>query len=135
MYKKGFSLIEVIITIGILFLLTSAMIFLINPAEKILSARDGQRRVHVEALYGATSHYFFGNKAFPDCVTLSAVDIISCDQLVPDYPFELPEDPICGSEIETGYHIKKDEVLNEIGIKAICAEGKEEITVGAWSDE
>lgn len=135
MRKKGFSLIEVIITIGILFILAFAMILLINPAEKLLNARDSQRRIHVEALYGATSHYFFENKSFPDCVTLSAVDIISCNQLVPDYLFELPEDPICGSEIETGYHVKRDGVMNEFGIKAICAEGEEEITVGVWSDE
>ena len=100
-----------------------------------MDARDSQRRIHVEAIYGAASHYLFENKAFPDCVTLSAVDIISCNQLVPNYLFELPGDPICESEIETGYHIKRDDVTNEFGIKGVCAEGEEEITVGVWSDE
>lgn len=135
MHQKGFSLIEVIITIGILLLLTTAMIILVNPAEKLLNARDSQRRVHVEAAHGAMSHYFFENKVFPDCVTLSEQDLISCSELVPDYLFELPKDPVCGNETETGYHIKKDDITNEFGVKAVCAEGEEEIIAGLWINE
>lgn len=133
--KEGFTMVEILITIGILIILTSAVIIAVNPSEKLLSARNSQRTAHVEAVYGAISHYFFQNDLFPSCVTTGATDIFSCTELVSDYLFELPVDPVCGGETETGYHVKKMASTNDFGVKANCAEGEEEITAGYWQDE
>ena len=53
--KKGFTLLELLIVIGILAILATVLIAVINPAELLRRARDTQRLSDLDALRSAIS--------------------------------------------------------------------------------
>jgi hypothetical protein len=132
-YKTGFTMMELLVVIGILIILAGAVIVTIKPAEKLLDARNNQRKAHVEAIYGAIEHCFFQGElsCFDGKIAEETFDVIDCESdLVSSYLNEMPKDPVCGNGT-TGYLVKKDEV-ERIGVMANCAENEEQITAGTW---
>ncbi len=57
MNKKGFTLIELLIVIGILAILTAAVVIVLNPAELLKQARDSQRLTDLDAMKNAIALY------------------------------------------------------------------------------
>ncbi len=55
--KKGFTLLELLIVIGILAILSTTMIIVINPAEMLKKARDSQRIADLSTLKTAIILY------------------------------------------------------------------------------
>jgi len=55
--KKGFTLLELLIVIGILAILSTTMILVINPAEMLRKARDSQRISDLNTLKTAIAIY------------------------------------------------------------------------------
>jgi len=55
--KKGFTLLELLIVIGILAILSTTMILVINPAELLKKARDSQRLSDFGAVKTAIAFY------------------------------------------------------------------------------
>lgn len=55
--KRGFTLIELLVVIGILAVLTAAVVVVLNPAELLKQARDAQRLSDFDALRSAISLY------------------------------------------------------------------------------
>ena len=55
--KKGFTLLELLIVIGILAILSTTMLLVINPAEMLRKARDSQRISDLNNLKSAISLY------------------------------------------------------------------------------
>jgi len=55
--KKGFTLIELLIVIGILAILTAAVVVVLNPAELLKQARDAQRLSDLDSVKSAVSLY------------------------------------------------------------------------------
>ena len=55
--KKGFTLLELLIVIGILAILSTTMIIVINPAEMLKKARDSQRMSDLNTLKTAIAYY------------------------------------------------------------------------------
>ncbi len=55
--QKGFTLLELLIVIGILAILSTTMIMVINPAEMLRRARDSQRISDLNTLKSAISFY------------------------------------------------------------------------------
>ena len=55
--KKGFTLIELLIVIGIIGILAAAVIVVLNPAELLAQARDGQRLSDLDAVEAAVGLY------------------------------------------------------------------------------
>lgn len=120
--QKGFTLIEILIVIGILAILASVVIIAMNPARQFAQARNSQRRSDINAILNAVHQNMVENEGtfdFSDCGALSfpstATEISSastdlCDCLVPTYIAEMPYDPedgsytSCGS-YSTGYNI------------------------------
>ncbi len=127
--EKGFTLIELVIVIGIIMMLSVIIIMAINPPRQLRTARDNQRKTHINAIHGAIMDYAGRNEGeFPACVTGLGVDANDCAvDLVPDYLKEILQDP---SE-NCSYFVKKA-ATERVGVKAECAEESEEIFVGDW---
>ena len=55
--KKGFTLLELLIVIGILAILSTTMILVINPAQLLKKARDSQRISDLNTMKTAIAYY------------------------------------------------------------------------------
>ncbi len=134
-YQIGFTLIEFLIVIGIIALLASIVAVAINPGALMQKARDNQRKLHINAIHSALTDYKSreGSGDFPACIGTSQGDVYSCQgDLVSDYIAKLPEDPSSSCVHDTGYFVKKKASTGVLGVKAMCAEGEDEIIVGEW---
>lgn len=101
--KKGFTLIEILVVIGIIAVLSAVVLVAINPARQFKLARDSQRVANITAILNAIGQNMAEHKGVFECaVTLPStnkvisiatggVDIASC--LVPTYISSLPFDP------------------------------------------
>lgn len=122
--KKGFTLIEILVVIGIIAVLAAIVIIAINPARQFAQARDSQRESNVNAILNAIGQRIADNKgtfaglnaqnnvtcpSIPSSTTTIAtsggVDL-SC--LIPTYMQALPLDPSSGSGGNTGYVVRQD---------------------------
>ena len=55
--KKGFTLLELLIVIGILAVLSTAVVLVLNPAQLLAEARDSQRLNDLSAIHSAIALY------------------------------------------------------------------------------
>ena len=80
--RKGFTLLELLIVIGILAILATTMIVVINPAQLLKKARDSQRISDLSSLKTAIA-YYITETASPSIGdtshTYSDVADVSCD--------------------------------------------------------
>jgi len=128
--RRGFTLIEVLLVIGIIAVLAGVVLIAINPTRQFQQARDSQRVSNVNAILNAIGQYIADHKGdSPSAIasTTASEDIGSdgidiCRDLVPTYLPSLPTDPTSGhngaglleTECEasdtysTGYTLEKD---------------------------
>ena len=87
--KKGFTLLELLIVIGILAILSTTMILVINPAQLLKKARDSQRIADLSTVKTAIAYYITEtsspsigtvNKTFSDVATASCFGAASGTQ-------------------------------------------------------
>ena len=125
--RKGFTLIEILIAVGIIAILAAIVIIAINPARQFQRARDSQRWSDVNAVLNSVHQRMVDNKgsfaegttcdALPATVmsitsTAGANNVDLCDCLVTTYLAALPFDPSTSgagftdcSSYTTGYTI------------------------------
>lgn len=127
--QAGFTLIEILVVIGIIAVLAAIVIIAINPARQFAQARNTQRTANIETILNAVGQNIADNKgvfscngtafALPTTATNitkgGTADIRPC--LVPTYVSELPNDPTTGlantctdgtcssGTYDTGYYI------------------------------
>ncbi|OGY29378.1 MAG: hypothetical protein A3F35_01455 [Candidatus Woykebacteria bacterium RIFCSPHIGHO2_12_FULL_45_10] len=106
---KGFTLIEILVVIGILAILLTIVLVAINPAKNTQDARNIKRRSDVLNILNAVNQYYVAVGSFPTGTPADgdpAVDVKSavggtltafCSALVTTYIAELPFDPSTGS--------------------------------------
>ncbi len=126
MPRKGFTLIEILIVIGIIAILSSIVIIAVNPARQFAQARDTKRQSDVNAILNAVYQYAVGNNgALPSAITLAPTEIckddVSCTGLInlhtslvgatQIYLVSIPMDPSCPTACATngaGYTIVRN---------------------------
>lgn len=129
---SGFTLIEILIVIGLIAILAAVVLVAVNPARQFAQARNSQRVSNVNAILNAVGARIADNRgefATENCLDLPSstitisnlsnqYDLRPC--LVPTYIAELPTDPETGSNsciteacstegevYETGYTIAR----------------------------
>ena len=143
--KTGFTLIEVLVVIGIIAILAAVVLVAINPGRQFAQARNSQRISNVNALLNAIGQNISDNKGTFTCAagtiptTATAIktgsggyDIRPC--LVPNYLSELPADPSSGNitnptTYDTGYTLVQDATTKRLTVAAPAAELAETISV------
>jgi len=149
--KKGFTLIEILIVVGIMAILAAIVIIAINPARQFAQARNTQRRNDVVAILNAVHQRMVDNKgsfaegstcdALPSTAkivssTVDAANVDLCDCLVTTYLAEMPYDPSDSSggftdctDYHAGYTIFQDATTGRITVTADSAELSKTISV------
>ncbi|QQR65036.1 type II secretion system protein [Candidatus Kaiserbacteria bacterium] len=92
----GFTLIEVLIVIGIIAVLAATVLVAINPSRQFAQANNTQRASNINAILNAVGQYTLDNKGtLPSNVDAGAEEITDalCDNLIPKYLSALPTDP------------------------------------------
>lgn len=138
---SGFSLIEILIVVGLILILTAVTIVAINPAKHFRDTRNSQRSADVSELLNAVTQ-FTGEEGR----TLAQLGAIaSCDDplgpssigtggvdlarsLVDEFIVAIPEDPSTGNAAVTGYTICQTDG-GRVEIAAPGAEDGKEIVV------
>ncbi len=130
----GFTLIEMIVVIGIFAVLLAITIVAINPARQFGQANDTKRGSDVLAILNAIHQYFIEEGDFPvgipsgTALEISSTDADICNALITEYLAALPVDPNIngGEEIaeascssySTGYEVVRDPISNRITVSA-----------------
>jgi len=99
--RHGFTLIEILVVIGIIAILATIVLIAINPARQFRQARDTQRVSNTNAILNAIGQYIADNKGtVPTEITTSVLKISDtvgqadlCDKLVPKYLPSMVFDP------------------------------------------
>lgn len=121
--QSGFTLIEILVVIGMIALLATIVIIAINPSRQFAQSRNSQRTSNVNSILNAIGQNIADNKGSLNCssatITASAtvisdtstVDLMPC--LVPTYISSVLVDPSAGTGNSTttynsAYYVSKD---------------------------
>jgi type IV pilus assembly protein PilA len=155
---KGFTLIEILLVIGIIAVLATVVIVALDPAQRFQDARDARRRADIESISKAIQQYVIDNQGvFPAGVGFSQSDAETqlgtgtgecaitqggcatgesdCMDLSADlakYLKQIPRDPLVGTDTHTYYTVVLDNDnvgSNIVTVRACGAEGADEISI------
>jgi prepilin-type N-terminal cleavage/methylation domain-containing protein len=146
--KKGFTIIEIVISIALIVVITGIYIVVANPAGQLASSRNNERLLHLQTIGNSIraniadqSNEVFscGAGTIPTSTTLmgnatGSYNIAPC--LIPIYMFSMPYDPsassahyVSVSNYATGYAISINASGTVITLSAPSAELGKTISV------
>ena len=133
MRKAGFTLVELLVVIGILAILMAITLVALNPEKQFRSAREAKRMSDVQMIINGVTQYLIDHKTeevLPNdnisryiakgeykgkwslqAKPVQTPNIDLCSLLVPQYSVSIPSDPILETEVsqcqnyDTGYMI------------------------------
>lgn len=150
--QAGFTLVEVLVVIGILAVLLAITLVAINPGQHFIDSRNSQRQANVTAILDAIYEYesqhngdvppsLTGVNTTPSPIANHATPVVGeidlCADIVPADIADLPLDPSTGSkdgatcaddDYDTGYTIAKS-ASNRFTVNAPDAEDGATISV------
>ena len=142
--RSGFTLVELLVVMGILAILLTIVLIAINPARQFSQANNTKRRSDVAAILNAINQYASDNRgALPAGITTTVQTISNtaaniCAAMVPRYLAALPTDPSlntpagisnCAVAYSTGYNVVQSATDNRVTLSAPSAELGETILV------
>lgn len=136
--NKGFTLIEILVVIGIIAILATIVIIAINPAKQFAQARNTQRTSNVNTILNAIGQRIADNKGlFPTAsgcptalvasttynIASAGAGSIDLSCLTPTYiPAQIPVDPNGGTWVSTSnYDTKYTVTVDSVGRYTVCA--------------
>lgn len=128
--REGFTLIEILVVIGIIAVLATIVIIAINPARQFAQARDTQRLSNANAILNAIGQNIADNKGTFACASAlpssftemskAAYDIYPC--IVPTYMPAMVCDPATGTSCSNSasyaskYVVMKDATTGRVTV-------------------
>ena len=145
--QSGFTLIEILVVVGILGILLTIVLVAVNPTKNTQDARNAKRSADVLTILNAVNQYFVATGNFPtgtpasggaavpiknDDGNVATTEADICAPIVPTYVAGLPADPQTGSYTSctiynSGYTIQRT-TGNRITIAAPGAEASATIS-------
>jgi type IV pilus assembly protein PilA len=139
--SKGFTLMELLVVIGIIAILASIVVVAINPSRQFAQSRNTQRESNVSTILNAIGQNTVDNKGIFVCgstITTTPtnigtgsgnIDLEDC--LVPTYlPSTIPFDPDGGTDADTQYTVEVD----ALGRYTVCAPKHAEAPIAGSSE-
>lgn len=141
---KGFTLIEILISIALLAVLFSIVLIAINPKRHFTQSRNTQRKNDLHSMLNAIFHYKIDhNGTLPSGIATSEKNIGNdpedadiCSDLVDVYMVSLPYDPNATgahytdcNDYDLQYSISKSPTTGRVTISATGAELDETINI------
>ena len=117
--KKGFTLLEILLVVGIIAILAGIVIIAINPSKQLATVRNAERKSDLKQLNNAITQFYIDKSYYPASTTLStttlkeicntgsvsatttsitgancaSLGLINLSELVPAYITAIPTDP------------------------------------------
>ena len=145
--KAGFTLLEILLVVGIIAILAGIVILAINPTKQLGDARNAQRRSDVLTILNAVYQYAIDNNGnLPNsagitstvspCGTSSSVATDASTTLAATlvgasstYLIALPHDPATTTTSYSAYYINKNATSSRVTVCAPYAENNVTISV------
>ena len=130
--EQGFTLIEILVVMGLIAVLAAMVLIAINPARQFRQSRDTQRWSDMNALLNAVGQSMADGKGLP-CAALpvataaiksgGAANTVDLKCLAPKYISKMPVDPKTGTwtddnTYDAAYTIVQDSTYGRITVTA-----------------
>ena len=145
--KSGFTLLEILLVVGIIAILAGIVIVAINPSKQLATVRNTERKSDIKQISNALQQYYIDNAHYPTSTPATLTDIcdtgsspypassVTCGSLfnlsvlVPTYLTAIPKDPQATTTGATGYQFMKD-ASKRIAVSAPLVELGSTIAIG-----